>query len=250
MQRAREQKVMRGAWFAFAAILIQDQPVPPLYGPVGGTSPLRASYVGGTMPESEEGRWLTYEELAEQLGCSSKAARIWALRRGYPRRVPNAYGQRAQVLIPEKLEVSSRRRGNVGGTVGDAVPPAVEATPASADHVTQAIELLREQLSTMRERIDRAEQRADQAEERAAEERVRADRERERADRAEQRADDEHARADRAEERADRAERRAEADREWADEVEQRLAAIRAEMDVRRSWPVWRRMSWVFSRSI
>ena len=37
---------------------------------------------------------------------------------------------------------------------------------------------------------------------------------------------------------------------QWADEVEQRLAAIRAEMDVRRSWPVWRRMSWVFSRSI
>src|SRR3954447_13952574 len=103
------------------------------------------------MPESEEGRWLTYEELAEQLGCSSKAARIWALRRGYPRRVPNAYGQRAQVLIPEKLEVSSRRRRNVAGTVGDAVGDIVDATPALTNHVAQAIELLREQLNAMRE---------------------------------------------------------------------------------------------------
>lgn len=186
------------------------------------------------MPEAEAGRWLTYEELAEQLGCSSKAARIWALRRGYPRRVPNAYGQRAQVLIPEKLEVSSRRRGNVGGTIGDAVSGTVDATPALTDHVAQALELLREQLSTMRERIDQAEQRAEH--------------ERERAERAEQQADNDRARADRAEQRAERAERRADTEREWADKVEQRLDAIRAEADVRRTWSRWRRLAWAFSR--
>ena len=113
------------------------------------------------MTKSEEGRWLTYEELAQKLGSSVPAARIMAVRRKFPRRTPNAYGERARVLVPENLDLSRRRKGHVGATVGDTAP----ANPAPNGHdqgyVAQAIEALREQLRVTNDRADRAEQRAD-----------------------------------------------------------------------------------------
>src|SRR4051794_28825646 len=85
---------------------------------VGDVCPYSTPCVGGTMAKSEEGRWLTYEELANELGCTVGAARILAVRRKYPRRIPNAYGERTRVLVPEKLQAPRHRRGHVGDTYG------------------------------------------------------------------------------------------------------------------------------------
>ena len=114
------------------------------------------------MTKTEEGRWLTYEELAQKLGSSVPAARIMAVRRKFPRRTPNAYGERARVLVPENLEISRRRTGHVGATVRDTVS-ANHPAPNGHDlgHVAQAIEALREQLRITNDRADRAEQRGD-----------------------------------------------------------------------------------------
>jgi hypothetical protein len=48
-----------------------------------------------------EENWLTYAELAEALGISIVAARSLAKRHKWPRRVPNAPGSVALILVPE-----------------------------------------------------------------------------------------------------------------------------------------------------
>ena len=63
---------------------------------------------GEQMLESNEGRWLTYEEAGELLGISTQAARMLSKRRGWALRPPNAHGGRAQVLVPPDVIVQPR----------------------------------------------------------------------------------------------------------------------------------------------
>ena len=135
------------------------------------------------MLDQDQERWVTYAEAGKLLGISAQAARMLAKRRGWARRTPNAYGDRALVLVPADAIVQSRsvllgvRSGHVIN--GD------QAKPNGHDQVNVralegAVEALREQLSILNRRSE---------EERAVtnNERRRADTERERADQAEQR---------------------------------------------------------------
>ena len=60
------------------------------------------------MPEADHERWLTYAEAGQLLGILAAAARMLAKRRGWPRRTPNMYGDRARVLVPDGADVHSR----------------------------------------------------------------------------------------------------------------------------------------------
>ena len=75
----------------------------------------------------DTGEWLTYAEAGARLGISPAAARQLSRRRGWERRVPNAYGIQAQILVPATALVkppSSNadgvRAGNDGRDTGEA----------------------------------------------------------------------------------------------------------------------------------
>jgi hypothetical protein len=152
---------------------------------------------GDHMLDSDQERWLTYAEAGRLLGISTQAARMLAKRRGWTRRTPNAYGDRALVLVPADAIVHARSP-SLDVRMEDAIS-GERGEPNGHDQVNvrpleSAVEVLREQLGIVnrqvndeRVRADRAEQRADDERKRADEERARADRERDRADRAERR---------------------------------------------------------------
>ena len=52
--------------------------------------------------------WLAYAETGKVLGISAQAAHMRAKRRGWQRRTPNAYGDRAWVLVPDDMIVQPR----------------------------------------------------------------------------------------------------------------------------------------------
>jgi hypothetical protein len=56
---------------------------------------------------SETEQWLSYAEAGERLGIAAQAVRHLARRRGWARRTPNAYGDRALVLV--RVERTERR---------------------------------------------------------------------------------------------------------------------------------------------
>jgi hypothetical protein len=182
---------------------------------------------GEQMLESDDGRWLTYEEAGELLGISTQAARMLSKRRGWARRTPNAYGDRAQVLVPPDLIVHPRS-ALIAERAGSAFTSEQPHTNGHDQANVQAIEVLREQLGVANQRADHAEQRVDEERARADRAEQRAGDERDRADRAEKRTDEERNRADRIEQRADDAQA---AERIARDE----LAALRA-----RGW--WARL--------
>jgi hypothetical protein len=200
------------------------------------------------MARLEEGQWLTYEELAQQLGCTVPAARILAVRRKYPRRIPNAYGERTRVLVPEKLNIPRRRGSRVRNTVRDTVEDTTTVNPVQnghdPPHVTQALEALREQFRLINGRADRAEQCADEertlriaAEKRADAAEVEIRELRVRHDDVRDQIADLRARLD-----EERAERRQTADQLAA--AQERIAALtdqRTAPPPRRSWLPWRR---------
>jgi hypothetical protein len=151
------------------------------------------------MTESDQGRWLTYAEAGALLGISAQAARMLAKRRGWARRTPNAYGDRAQVLVPSDAIVQPRSPSDAvrtGSVITSDQPHANGHDQVNVRALEQAIEVLRDQLGVANRRgedeharADRAEERADRAECRADDERDRADRERDRATQAEQRVE-------------------------------------------------------------
>jgi hypothetical protein len=52
-----------------------------------------------------DGEWLTYIDAGRKLGISTAAARQLSRHRGWQRRTPNAFGARAEILVPsEALE--------------------------------------------------------------------------------------------------------------------------------------------------
>jgi hypothetical protein len=149
------------------------------------------------MTDQEEGRWLSYEELSDALGCTPSAACMHAVRRNWPRRSPNRVGDCARVLVPEEALVQARatneRRTFDAQAQRHTTRPFDEPnghdSPNGAPHdanvvfVAQALDELRDQLGVAnrhrdeeRARADRAERRADRAEQLFVEERSRADR--------------------------------------------------------------------------
>jgi hypothetical protein len=126
---------------------------------------------GEQMLESDQDRWLTYAEAGELLGISTQAARMLAKRRGWSRRTPNAYGDRAQVLVPAEAIVQPRS-ASLGVRTGS-VFSGVQGEPNGHDHLNvqvleQAIGVLRDQLETANRRADDDRARADRAEQKAA----------------------------------------------------------------------------------
>jgi hypothetical protein len=136
------------------------------------------------MPDDgDHGRWLSYQELGEVLGCTANAARMHAVRRNWPRRSPNRVGDCARVLVPDEVVVqprvthdSARYDAPSDAHSNSDDPPHVRATNDAhevlrmvRETVETLITPLREQLDRERERGDRERDRADQAERRVAE---------------------------------------------------------------------------------
>jgi len=161
-----------------------------------------ALFGGIVMPDGDQGRWLTYQELAEALGCTANAARMHAVRRKWPRRASNRIGAPVHVLVPEDVDI--RRRAAHADEQFDAqcnapfdarpngAVPAHAPSPFDAQVVRaleSAVDGLRGQLGIANARAEAAEQRINTERERADKAELRADRERGRAEAAEKRAD-------------------------------------------------------------
>jgi hypothetical protein len=135
--------------------------------------------------QSNHEHWITYAEAGELLGISTQAARMLAKRRGWPRRTPNAYGDRALVLLPSDVVVqprtalSAERTGYVANSDSD---QSIAPDRANVQPFADAVEALREQLGTIHRQVEEANARADRAELRADNERRRADEEHARAE--------------------------------------------------------------------
>ena len=129
------------------------------------------------MPDDgAQGRWLSYRELGELLGCTANAARMHAVRRKWPRRAPNRIGDCARVLVPVDLVVQRRMTHDAALFVTQPSGPEQVHLRAPID-AHEMLGMIRETVETLvaplREQIEA--------------ERIRADRERDRADQAEQR---------------------------------------------------------------
>jgi hypothetical protein len=138
---------------------------------------------GINMPDGDQGRWLSYRQLGEALGCTANAVRMHAVRRGWERRSPNKIGAVAMVCVPHLLDVQPRamhvRAASDTRATNEAAPHVQAANDAHGmlGAIRETVELLvtplREQLEHERGRADRAEARADSAERQLAELRAR-----------------------------------------------------------------------------
>ena len=107
------------------------------------------------MSEAETTRWLTYAELGELLGITPTAARMLAKRRGWQRRTPNAYGDRARVLVTAKPDVQPRTP-IARGTFADRMITTPNDQERVNEHpLEQAIAALSKALAGERARVDR-----------------------------------------------------------------------------------------------
>ena len=119
------------------------------------------------MPDGDQGRWLSYQELGEVLGCTSNAARMHAVRRKWPRRSPNKVGDPAQVLVPPGADLEPRAthvRHTNDARAGDPVQAHQQPTfdaHALLAAIRETVEVL---LTPLREQLDRERARADRAE--------------------------------------------------------------------------------------
>jgi len=158
-------------------------------------------------------RWLTYAEVGALLDISAAAARMLAKRRGWPRRTPNMYGDRARVLVPDDVAVQPQS-ASYAARAGHVITREQDAANGHDQANVRAITALCEQLAAANHRADRAERLFDE--------------ERQRAERADRRVDElQPALAD-----AVAAERIAAGE----------AAALRAEVERRRRWGLWRRL--------
>lgn len=111
---------------------------------------MRAVFRGEIVVDEIQERWLTYRELGELLGCTANAARMLAKRRGWSRRTPNAYGDKAMVLVPDDADVQPRSAIDRDH---------MSRNPNGADQVNVraleiAVETLRDQLGIANRRVD------------------------------------------------------------------------------------------------
>ena len=116
------------------------------------------------MPEPESERWLTYAEIGRLFGITPSAARMLAKRRGWPRRTPNAYGDRARILVPADAVVQPRSAvsGEGLGQFGEIEQPAPNGRDQPnvlliiSETLRQLVEPLSAQLEHERRRADDA----------------------------------------------------------------------------------------------
>jgi hypothetical protein len=135
-------------------------------------------YAGLFMPEGDQEHWLSYRELGAILGCTANAARMHAVRRGWPRRAPNRVGDCARVLVPPDVVVQPCMTHNAEQfvTQPNGHEQANVRTTFDAHGMLQAIREtvealvtpLQEQIEAERARADRERDRAEQAEQRLA----------------------------------------------------------------------------------
>jgi hypothetical protein len=130
------------------------------------------------MPEGDQEHWLSYRELGTLLGCTANAARMHAVRRGWPRRAPNRIGDCARVLVPVDIVVRpcmthdaeqfvTQPNGYEQANVRAAFD-AHDMLKTIRETVEALVTPLREQIEAERARADRERDRADQAEQRFA----------------------------------------------------------------------------------
>jgi hypothetical protein len=109
--------------------------------------------------DSDRERWLTYAEVGEFFGITSAAARMLAKRRGWARRTPNAYGDRARVLVPADAVVVSRSRSELNGELHGEQ----RAASASIDMLNMIREMLGEIVTPLATQLDHERRRTDEA---------------------------------------------------------------------------------------
>ena len=114
---------------------------------------------GALVSDSDRERWLTYAEVGEFLGITSAAARMLAKRRGWARRTPNAYGDRARVLVPADAVPASRSRPALNGELHWER----RAPSASIDMVNVIREMLGEIVTPLSTQLDHERRRTDEA---------------------------------------------------------------------------------------
>ena len=111
------------------------------------------------MSDSDRERWLTYAEVGELLGITSAAARMLAKRRGWARHTPNAYGDRARVLVPADAVAGSRSRSALNGELhGEQRAPSV-----AIDMLNMIREMLGEIVTPLSTQLDHERRRTDEA---------------------------------------------------------------------------------------
>jgi hypothetical protein len=179
------------------------------------------------MDAGDDGRWMTYDELAEARGIDRQSARRMANRSRWRRQKDNRGVVR--VYVPLQQAVRARRHGEPPAGIAADTPadtPADMSADMPADK-SRAISVLKAALAAverravaeataLRERAEVAEKRADRAENRAEQAETRANR-------AEQAVTDERNRADRAESSRD-------AERTRSDELRDRIEALQVQL--------------------
>src|SRR6516225_4953599 len=114
---------------------------------------------GALVADSDRERWLPYAEAGELLGITSAAARMLAKRRGWARRMPNAYGDRAHVLVPADAVARSRSRSALNGELhGEQRAPSV-----AIDMLNMIREMLGEIVAPLSTQLDHERRRTDEA---------------------------------------------------------------------------------------
>jgi len=177
----------------------------------------------GIGEDVEEGRWLTYTQLAEIRGIGRESAVKLAQRERWRKQSGNSPDRTVRVLVPPEWLKPAK-----GGQFGEAFPEGIGELSRLLSGLEDTVTYVRERAATAEARADAAD-----ADRRAAE--ARADAERARADQAETDRRTAAARAERAEQRADAANdrleelRRADADRKARGRLRRVLAAWRGE---------------------
>ena len=112
--------------------------------------------------DDEDGRWLTYAELAEIRGITSRSATRMAFRAKWRRQMAN--DGTARVFVPASA-LHDKAPGSDMGAMAAAMDTAMgllrqqlDRAEARADRAETAAAALREQIETERQRADRAEQ--------------------------------------------------------------------------------------------
>jgi uncharacterized coiled-coil protein SlyX len=114
------------------------------------------------------GEWLTYAEAGKRLGITAAAARQLSRRRGWQRRTPNAYGVRAEILVPQEalekppqVNADGHRTPHGPNGVGDA---SAAAFVLLARQLDDRVAEQAETIGDLRQRLDHEQQRVARAE--------------------------------------------------------------------------------------
>jgi hypothetical protein len=102
-----------------------------------------------------EGRWLTYEELGQLIGRTPNGARMFATRRGWPKRSSNRIGERATVLVPTEISEEPARAIERATHDAEHTKPSPLANGTDERAIARAaIDALTEQLAIANRRFD------------------------------------------------------------------------------------------------